>query len=327
MTRRRCAWLLISVLFLSVSCVSYLFEPTPVPEILSIDNVRQIVPPPQGLGVGRLFWSPDSTQLVFTYARTSMDNSPSKYQILTVDIHSEETRLIEESSNNRDVRAWLPDKRIAIFASGDLREGIWLIELNANGSKEFFNDSSLAIWSPDGRQFAFEKFERGSQTNTISIFVHNMVDGDQQEIIKTQVKGFGLELLQWSPDGENILLTLDDNATLQDSLYSLDLVTKEIRQLTDNGYHSSASWSPDGAFIIYTYRRTLDVGDHVMLYIMRSDGSCPTLLIPPSGHDIGWAMWSPDGRWIALTWNNGIYLLDTLQIAEIELLKNGSSCP
>ncbi len=330
MAGKKSIWSLVVTLLLGISCGSFSLEsPIPTPETLQMDGVMQIVVPPKDLGMGRFFWSPDSTQLVFTYARTAVDDYlslPSKYQILIVDIHSGEIKVVEESDYDRDVRAWLPDDRIAIFASGDLQEGIWLIRAKGSDPREFLVDSGQAVWSPDGQQMAFEEFEHGSDTNTISIILRELASGVEQEVFKVQGKDISLDILQWSPDGKGLLFSIDDGATPGDDIHVLDLAAHEAIRLTHGGYHGSASWSPDGTLIAYTYQKDLVQAERSTLYVMRSDGSCPTQLIPQNNQDVGWAMWSPDERWIAFTWNRGIYLLDTQQVPSIELLKNGSEC-
>ncbi|MCC6298745.1 MAG: PD40 domain-containing protein [Anaerolineales bacterium] len=330
MTKRKFFWLSILTLASIISCAFPVFvERTPGPVTLDIDGVRQIVPAPQDLGTGRLFWSPDSTKLVFTHSRFGMEHYlslPPKYQILIVNILSGETKQIEESDYERDVFAWLPDGQIAIFAAGDVQEGVWLMDADINEPKEFLFDSQV-IWSLDGNRIALESFEYDPQTKigTVSILVRNLAEESEGKVFKAEGTGINLDLLQWSPDGNKILFVLDDG--IMDNLYAFDIVAKKPTKLSQKGYYGSASWSPDGTLIVYTYRKALDVDEHVLLYIMRSDGSCPIQLLPSNGHDIGWAMWSPDGRWIAFIWNNGIYLLDTLQVVEIELLKNRSTCP
>lgn len=312
-----------------ISCISsFSEESTSFPEILQLDGLTQLVPPEQDFGIGRLYWSPDSTQIVFLFAKTS--NSllrPSKYQIHTIDILSAETKLIEDSENPRDIRGWLPDNRIAFYASGDLQEGIWFRNLAKNKTDEYFMDSWQIIWSPIGQNIAFEKFEKGSQINLLSILVRNLINGKEQEVFKAERKSNSLNLLQWSPDGISLLFTLDNVSNTGDDIYLLTMPSMEITKLTNDGYHVAATWSTTGELIAFTKRNILSIDEPVMLYLMKADGSCSMKILPQSDYDVGWATWSPDGRWIAFTWNKGLYLLDTKKVLGEEYEKFYAMCP
>src|SRR5688572_11244386 len=187
--RKSTGWLILIVL-LTISCGSLSLE-TPIPgaETLQIDGVTQIVAPPTDLGMGRLFWSPDGTQLVFSYARTEMDDllsPPSRYQILTTDIQGGEPQVIESSDESRDVLAWPINDRIALFASVDVQEGIWLMPSTGGEPKEFLFDAVQAIWSWDGEQIAYQRFQRGSQTNRLSIVVYSSNNNEERQVFTAE---------------------------------------------------------------------------------------------------------------------------------------------
>ena len=74
--------------------------------------------------------------------------------------------------------------------------------------------------------------------------------------------------LTWSPDGRMLLFSARDTNDLE--LYSLDIESGSVRQLTENNKDDSfASWSPDGSQIAFTsyYMSEID------LYVMNYDGS------------------------------------------------------
>jgi hypothetical protein len=126
MIKQRSIVILVSILLLTISCIpsfpSFLLEPTPTQATLNIPGVVQIQPP-RPLFVGGLVWSPDSARLALSYSRVGVESS-SLFQIQILDIDSNEMQLIEESNGGwRSVTAWLPDDRLAFYASGDLQEG------------------------------------------------------------------------------------------------------------------------------------------------------------------------------------------------------------
>lgn len=134
-------------------------------------------------------------------------------------------------------------------------------------------------------------------------------------------------------DGRRLLFTLGTSATSRDeafrnvNIYILELAMGNTSRLTQEGYYGYVSWSLDQKLIAYTYQIKPSSQSPEALYVMRYDGTCPVRIIESKNERFGGVSWSPDGRWIAFAWDKGIYLLDTSQRMEIELLRNGSTCP
>lgn len=339
MIRQRPIWWLVATLLLMISCVSS-FEPsTPTPENLNLPGVVQIEPP-KGLLVTGLVWSPDSSRLAVSYYRISMGDLslPTLFQIQILDIPNGKMKLIEESEQLSElqmsnVSAWLSDDRIAFYARDNAREGTWLISEEDSGSKLLLTEGVAAFLSPNGEQIAFWEPKQGSQLNSESIYIRSLANGAQEQVFNIEEKYTTEGILEWSPDEDRILFTFGDSRVSTDDMfknidiYIVDLTSKESIKLTNEGVHGSASWSPDGKLIAYTYQK--ETGDQLQdgLYVMRSDGSCPVQLFKSGDHDVYGVSWSPNGRWIAFAWNEGVYLLDTEKMQAIELLKNGMVCP
>jgi Tol biopolymer transport system component len=72
---------------------------------------------------------------------------------------------------------------------------------------------------------------------------------------------------RYSPDGKSILFISDKSGS--DNLWTMDLATKEQKQLTKDKdkYHVSAAWSPDGEYIVGTHGRR-----NIKPFIVHKDG-------------------------------------------------------
>lgn len=289
---------------------------------------------PKDLFASGLIWSPDSTKLAISYSRIGVESS-SLFQIYVLDIHSDKMNLLEESNEGwRSVSAWLPDDRIAFYANEDLQEGTWLTQAEGGGSKTLIVEDIAASWTPDGQKIAYWKSDQDEQSmNTTSIFIRDLMSGDEQQVFSLQEKHIVQGVLQWSADESRLLFTLGTSATSRDeafrnvNIYILELATGNTSRLTQEGYYGYVSWSLDQKLIAYTYQNEPSSQSPEAFYVMRSDGTCPVRIIESQNERFGGVSWSPDGRWIAFAWDKGIYLLDTSQRMEIELLRNGSTCP
>ena len=108
---------------------------------------------------------------------------------------------------------------------------------------------SAGSWSPEGDRFVFAAIERGQP----ALVVLDMSQpGKQREIRLPQ---FGQILgPSWSPDGQAIAFSaLEGGIT---DLYLFDLISEQVRQLTDDTYADlQPEWSPDGRRIAFVTDR------------------------------------------------------------------------
>ncbi|MEO1568697.1 MAG: Tol-Pal system protein TolB, partial [Pseudomonadota bacterium] len=101
---------------------------------------------------------------------------------------------------------------------------------------------------------------------------------------------------RFSPDGETVLLSLAERGNTD--LYSLDLMTKASRRLTDHpATDVSPSMSPDGRQIVFTSDR----GGSPQLYVMNTDGS--PLACPSGGRDTACRITFGEGIYSTPVWS------------------------
>ena len=105
---------------------------------------------------------------------------------------------------------------------------------------------SAGTWSPNSKQFAFVAFKKGK-----NVLVIKDVDTGKttDEIRIKDVPAFTNPA--WSPDGRSIVVSgLVEGQT---DLYTLDLRTKRVSQLTDDVYAEiQPSWSADGQRLVFS---------------------------------------------------------------------------
>lgn len=297
------------------------------PVSLTGKGIIEVEPPGEPSFVW-LVWSPDSEHLAAAYSRTSMGkfSLPSLYQIQILDINQRTLALLEESTQNvLWPQAWLPSNEVAYYTDRDPK-GIWVVQV-ATKDKWFLIESDQAIWTLDGKKVIYKSSTENLSDNPVYYAIRDDSTRQDDLIYPLDIPNTIPFLMQWSQNDKQILFLLKGKLGSGPGMYIIDVDTKTQRQIGIEGFYGSASWSPDGKHIIYTYQKELGSDFRQELYVVNADGTCPTKILDGGDFDIATAFWSPDGKWIAFAWNGGIYLLDTSQIAEIELLKNDSSCP
>jgi Tol biopolymer transport system component len=101
----------------------------------------------------------------------------------------------------------------------------------------------------------------------------------------------------WSPDGQKIAFTSDQDSVEDFEIYVMDADGKNPRNLTNNLFGDMApSWSPDGQKISFITNRD----GNVEVYVMDADGkNLHNLTNNPADEIASRPSWSPDGQKIA----------------------------
>lgn len=178
-------------------------------------------------------------------------------------------------------------------------------------------------WSPDGRWLAFGSSRSGKN----NIYLLRVSGGEAEQVtdVKTSVGGF-----TWSPDGTSIAFLqndapsddeeksnkgkddsrwIDENVKLN-QLYVVPVAKnaegkRETRKLSKSNYNISDGgfdWSPDGKTIVFSHTKSQKANDWPTADLAAVDvatGEVKTLLSSPAAE--GQPVYSPDGRWIAVT--------------------------
>ncbi len=177
------------------------------------------------------------------------------------------TRIIDnKNSGNLNVApAISPDGRYLAFLSekdlftvdlylAEAKTGKILRKLTSKVSNthidEFNFIESAGAWSPDGKRFGFSVFNNGRNRLLIVSIPNGKI---LQDIAMGKVEQFSN--VSWSPNGMDIVF--QGMAEGQGDLYTYNLGTKKITQLTDDKYSDyQPSYSRDGKKIIFSSDRT-----------------------------------------------------------------------
>ncbi len=129
-----------------------------------------------------------------------------------------------------------------------------------------------ADWSPDGKTIAFAMLAEGY--NNYEIYLLDLLDLSKPPHQVTRVVEGVTGSLDWTPDGKSLLLCMGPAGNK--NLFRLDLATGNATQLTFGGNNASASYSPDGQYIVFNSLRNNGQAD---LFIIRADGHSTRLLV------------------------------------------------
>jgi Tol biopolymer transport system component len=122
-----------------------------------------------------------------------------------------------------------------------------------------------AEWSPDGRSVAIAAAVENTFSHEIFVLDLENLTAPPRQVPSTLADLGGS--LAWSPDQSHFLVFAGPAAARE--IYALDIVSGQATQLTFGGNNASASYSPDGQYIVFNSLRN---GGQADLYVMRADG-------------------------------------------------------
>jgi WD40-like Beta Propeller Repeat len=192
--------------------------------------------------------------------------------------------------------------RIAFMNNYDGDFEICVMNADGTGVEQLTKNSALdayPTWSPDGNKIAFTSNRDGD----FDIYVMNVNGSDQTNI--TSHDPWDDDFPRWSPDGHWIAVESDQYGSLQVVLMTPDgTPAASIGSVAYNTWFDS--WSPDGKSLLVDSNRS---GDYdIYRYDLYAGGPLQWSLMQPkivSDDDAveGPAIWSPDGKQIALSSN------------------------
>jgi len=195
-----------------------------------------------------------------------------------------------------------PDNSRVAFSS--LGKGGWSIRMYSlllNRMVNFNSPGGTTIspaWSSDGSKLAFSSAH----------------DGDS-EIYTTDASGGGLHRVTafhgpdvspvWNPK-TNAQIAWVSGRTGLPQIYVMDSDGANVQRMTDGGYATSPSWSPNGQFLAFAWNRKYGPGapGGQDIYIMDIASKRWTQLTHDSGRN-DFPSWSPDGRHLVFQREDG----------------------
>jgi TolB protein len=177
--------------------------------------------------------------------------------------------------------------------------GMYSLELGRSVSfPDFAGTNSSPAWSADGTKLAFSSSMRGDP----EIFVTDANGSSPRRI--TAFSGSDVSPV-WNPKTGSQIAFVSGRTGLP-QIYIMEADGTNIQRMTDGGYAVSPSWSPNGQFLTFAWRRKYGPGapGGQDIYIM----DIATRQWVQLTHDSGvndYPSWSPDGRHIVFESNRG----------------------
>jgi TolB protein len=189
-----------------------------------------------------------------------------------------------------------PDNSRLAFSSLD-RNGnqIRMFSLLLNRMVAFPTSSGTNItpaWSPNGRDIAFSSSRSGDP----EIWITDSTGGNARRV--TTRKGPDVSPA-FNPKTGTQLAFISGGTGGIPQLYIMDADGSNVTRMTDGGYATSVSWSPDGKFLSFAWNRKYGPGapGGQDIYIMEVATRRWIQLTHDSGRN-DFPSWSPDGRHI-----------------------------
>ncbi len=267
--------------------------------LLSTGELHPILP--NASEVTSLGWSPDSSQLVATWA------IPQTHKHLwTLSILGGNPRQLSDEGWSASVS---PDGTQIVFLKrpgfGETGQEIWLMRADGADQRRLlsFPEGGFAspVWAPDGRSIAYLKFKSGANKNEVWIELFDLEQGSERVVLSDphlEVWGF-----IWLPDGR-LVYAMDEPPPSQNSsnfwAASIDLRTGHLvgpstRLTSGDGFVAKPSVTADGKHLVFNRAKT-----QVDVYVSEFSATGPRLSTPrrltfDDADDLPFD-WTPDNK-------------------------------
>ncbi len=191
--------------------------------------------------------------------------------------------------------------RIAFSSLGKQGWSIRMFSLVLGRPVSFSSPAGTTLspaWSSDGAKLAFSAARSGDP----EIFTSDASGGNLKQI--TTFKGPNVSPT-WNPK-TNAQIAWCSGRTGLPQIYMMDSDGASVQRLTDGGYATSPSWSPNGQFLAFAWNRKYGPGapGGQDIYIMDIASKRWTQLTHDEGRQ-DFPSWSPDGRHIVFQREKG----------------------
>ncbi len=224
-------------------------------------------------------------------------------------------RLLSGSGDNEWMFPYMspsPDGRyLTDIVFADWGSDLTVVDLETGEERSITHDGTsppyetmaeYSVFSPDGSRIAYAWLVlegNGGHDEIRSIGV----DGSDMKIHCSEECNGDLEVVDWSKDGQNLLVHMNAGAEGDSHIATIDVNTNEYRVLKTvgrtnpaGGFSPSSFFSPDGRFVAFDLRSDPNSRDRD-IFLVSTDGGLETGLIQTPGEErlLGWL---PDGSGI-----------------------------
>ena len=201
-----------------------------------------------------------------------------------------------------------PDGRFFVFtdwAAGgnlalrDLATGENRLLTSAKARTSAFNEgyAGSAIFSPDGKQIAYNWYELESDAASLRIIG---ADGAHMSVLMREVSK-DPAVYAWSPDGKQIAIALLDNVDKTNQISLISAQDGSLQRLKSTGWRKPeiGGFSPDGKYLVYSVPNSPELADGG-IFIIATDGKREAVVVQGKSIDSS-PVWTPDGRTIVFS--------------------------
>jgi TolB protein len=191
-------------------------------------------------------WSSNGQQIVFT--ATPKNNIQEYSDIYVVDTDGSSPKAIYSDPETNDWSPmWSPDGRSIAFVS-QTSEGNQLMLMDKYGDTSIsLTDNGVykildSAWSNTGKYIVFSSYNAYDDTQILLLNVRSKSVEPLTDAPKTIN-----QIASWSPDDRQLVFQSNRDGDFE--IYTLNLATKELNQLTDNHYDDIYPiWSPKSCY-------------------------------------------------------------------------------